>query len=54
MSNSIRPIECDPSQAWFWTARWQAGEAEATAELVRGEGRAYESAEQFLASFRDD
>ena len=28
----------DPDdQSWFWTPQWQAGEAEADAEIARGE-----------------
>ena len=37
-------------QAWFWTARWQKGEREASEQLERGEGRAYSDAESFLDS----
>ncbi len=47
----LRPRKViDATQAWFWTPRWQAGEAEAAAELARGEGRTFESGEDFLAS----
>ncbi len=28
-------------QAWFWTAEWQEGEREASAELAAGEGTFY-------------
>jgi hypothetical protein len=27
----------DPGQAWFWTPEWQAGEAEASAQIARGD-----------------
>lgn len=40
----------DSTQAWFWDAAWQAGEAEASAELERGEGEVFESADEFIAS----
>ena len=40
----------DSTQAWFWAPAWQAGESEASAELARGEGRVFESGEDFLAS----
>jgi AbrB family looped-hinge helix DNA binding protein len=47
----LRPRKViDATQAWFWTPTWQAGEAEASAELERGEGRVFESGEEFLAS----
>lgn len=44
----------DATQAWFWAPRWQAGEAEASAELARREGRAFASSEDFLASFDEE
>lgn len=37
-------------QEWFWTPQWQAGEAEADAELARGEGTRYASDEEFLSA----
>jgi AbrB family looped-hinge helix DNA binding protein len=40
----------DATQAWFWTPKWQAGEAEASAELERGEGEVFESGDEFLAA----
>jgi hypothetical protein len=36
-------------QAWFWTAAWQAGEREASAEIAAGGLRVYGSAEEMLA-----
>jgi antitoxin PrlF len=51
----LRPRKViDATQAWFWTPAWQAGEAEAAAELARGEGRTFTTGEDFLASFDDD
>lgn len=38
------------SQAWFWTAEWQAGEREATEQARRGEGEAFETGTDFLDS----
>lgn len=38
-------------QAWFWADSWQAGEAEADAQIASGEGTVYRSDEEFLASF---
>jgi antitoxin PrlF len=51
----IRPQKViDATQAWFWSSAWQAGEAEAAAELARGEGQVFPSGEEFLASLDDD
>jgi antitoxin PrlF len=51
----LRPRKViDATQAWFWTPAWQAGEAEAAAEVSRGEGRVFVSGDEFLASFDDD
>lgn len=44
----------DATQAWFWAATWQSGEAEASAELSRREGRVFTSSDEFLASFDDE
>ena len=41
-------------QAWFWTAEWQAGEQEAAAQLERGEGVTFATAEELLAWLADD
>lgn len=38
-------------QAWFWTEEWQAGEAEADAQIANAEGIVYHSDSEFLASF---
>ena len=37
-------------QAWYWSSRWQAMEAESLAEYERGE-TCVASADDFLASF---
>jgi antitoxin PrlF len=51
----IRPRKIiDATQAWFWTPTWQAGEAEAAAEIARGDARVFESGDDFLASFDDE
>ncbi len=51
----LRPHKLiDATQAWFWTPAWQAGEAEAAAEHARGEGRVFESGDEFLASLDED
>jgi AbrB family looped-hinge helix DNA binding protein len=47
----LRPRKViDSTQAWFWSPKWQAGEAEAATEFERGEGEVFESGEAFLAS----
>jgi AbrB family looped-hinge helix DNA binding protein len=47
----LRPQKViDATQAWFWTAAWQAGEREASEELEAGKGEIYESSDDFLAS----
>lgn len=51
----LRPRKViDATQAWFWTPTWQAGEAEAAAEVARGEGRIFVSGDEFLASLDDE
>lgn len=32
----------DPEQAWFWTPEWQAGEAEASAQIAAGGLKTYD------------
>lgn len=47
----LRPKKLvDASQAWFWTAGWQQGEREASAEIAAGETTKYDSDEDFLRS----
>ena len=47
----LRPQKViDATQAWYWTAAWQAGERAASAELEAGEGTTFESSDDFLAS----
>lgn len=48
------PGPIDPSQAWFWTPEWQAGEREADEEIKAGLGTVYLSDEEFLASLEED
>lgn len=49
----LRPLKLiDAAQAWFWTPEWQAGEREASAERAAGQGTRYESAEDFLDSWK--
>lgn len=44
-----RWTEIPADQAWFWTAEWQEGEWEASAELAAGEGTFYEDVDALLA-----
>jgi hypothetical protein len=39
----------DPSQAWFWTPQWQAGERQADDQLAASEGIVHRSTEDFIA-----
>jgi hypothetical protein len=39
-----------PDQAWYWTPEWQAGEADADADLIAGRSTKDDSDAQFLAS----
>ncbi|MDP9341924.1 MAG: MoaD family protein [Actinomycetota bacterium] len=43
--------EIDASQAWFWTPAWQAGEAEASADIEADRLERFDSDDEFLASF---
>lgn len=40
----------EASQAWFWDPRWQAGEREASRDIMEGRTRRFESDEEFLES----
>ncbi len=42
----------DPSQAWFWTSEWQAGERQASADLAAGRSTRHETDEDFLAALK--
>jgi antitoxin PrlF len=49
----LRPlVAVDRSQAWFWTPEWQAGEREASAQALRGEGKTFKDDADFLDSLR--
>ena len=41
-------------QAWFWTEEWQAGEAEADADIATGRVTRFDTDEDFLASLEGD
>jgi len=42
-------IAIDPSQAWFWTERWQEMEREADEDYANGRYRIYDDMEAFFA-----
>lgn len=42
--------DTDDSQDWFWTDAWQAGEAEATAQIAAGKVTVYETLEAMFAA----
>lgn len=47
----LRPQKMvDASQAWFWTAEWQAGERSASEDIAAGRVTRFDSDEDFLAS----
>lgn len=48
---ATRRIAAD--QAWFWTPEWQAGEAEASADLAAGRTELYDTAEEFTSALRE-
>jgi antitoxin PrlF len=51
----LRPQKMvDASQAWFWTPKWQAGEAQADADIAAGRVTRFGTDEEFLASLGDD
>lgn len=41
-----------PSQPWFWTEEWQAGEREVDEMLARGEVHTFASAEALISYLR--
>ena len=50
---TMRGLKSIPAeQAWFWTDAWQAGEREASEQIVAGEGTTFDDADSFLDSFR--
>lgn len=51
----LRPKKViDATQAWFWTAEWQAGEREASADIADGRVAVHDSDDAFLASLGED
>ena len=49
-----QPAAIPASQLYYWTHEWQSGEAEALAELERGEGREFESGRDAVEWLRTD
>lgn len=49
----LRPRKIiDSTQAWFWAPEWQAGEAEAEADVAAGRTELFDSGDAFLAALR--
>jgi antitoxin PrlF len=46
-------VMVDAEDSWFWTADWQAGERDASAELAAGKGEAYDSEAALMAALDD-
>jgi len=49
----ILPADRDPTQAWFWTPEWLAGELEAEADKAAGRGEVFGSDEDFLTALAE-
>ncbi len=46
----LRPrIAIDPSQAWFWSERWQQMEREADEDIAAGRVKRFDDLDSFLA-----
>ena len=45
----VPKVPVDAAQAWFWTAGWQAAEAEASRQHDASEGVTYDNGSDFLA-----
>ena len=49
----IKPAKLiDPSQAYFWTQEWQAGEREAQDDIRKGRVKAFKSAKELMQDLR--
>ena len=44
----------NPDQAWFWTPRWQAMEAEAEADIRAGRYQTFNNADDFIAWLEEE
>jgi antitoxin PrlF len=50
----LRPKKViDATQAWFWAPAWQAGEAEASADIAAGRMETFGSGEELLAALEE-
>jgi antitoxin PrlF len=50
---TMRGLKSIPAeQAWFWTDSWQAGERQASEEVVAGVGVVFDDGDSFLDSLR--
>lgn len=57
MTITIRPITpegTDPTQAWFWTPEWQAGERAVDEEIAAGKIRRFDEIESFIADLTSE
>jgi bifunctional DNA-binding transcriptional regulator/antitoxin component of YhaV-PrlF toxin-antitoxin module len=43
----------DPSQGYFWTKEWQAGEREAEEDIRRGKVKGFKSVKDLMSDLRD-
>lgn len=48
----IKTPKIDPSQWWFWTPEWQAGEKQADLEIKAGLGKTYDNADDLIADLK--
>ena len=49
----LRPQKViDADQAWFWTAEWQKGEHQASAELEAGRAKSYDNTAKLLSELK--
>lgn len=54
---TIRPITqegTDPSQAWFWTPEWQAGERVVDEQIAAGKVRRFDDVEALIADLTSE
>ena len=48
----IKTPKIDPSQWWFWTPEWQAGEKQADLEIKAGLGKTSDNADDLIADLK--
>src|SRR5215472_13742394 len=49
----FEPFSSDASQAWVWTAEWQAGEREADAQKAAGLGDFFENSDELTRALKE-